>query len=130
MIYLDTSALLKLVVRETESSALRSWLAEADGPVVTSALTRVELVRAARRVGLQAAQDAVDVLAEVATVRLDDSVLATAAALAPPELRSLDAIHLGTATMLGPGVIVVTYDPRMLEAAALAGLRVVAPGRT
>ena len=130
MIYLDTSALLKLVVREAESAALREWLATSDSRVVTSTLSRVELIRAARRVGVREAQAAADVLSAVAILRLDDAVLATAAALAPPELHSLDAIHLAAATMLGPAVVLVTYDRRMAEAAALAGLRVAAPART
>ena len=128
MIYLDSSALVKLVVLEPESAALRHYLQE-HSERVSSALARVELCRALRRTGASEAtlQRADHVLARVALVAMDDPLLRAAAALSPSGLRSLDALHLATALSLDGLVAVVTYDQRLDDAAAQAGLAVAAP---
>lgn len=127
MLYADTSALVKLVLEEPEAAALRSYLARV-GPVVTSAITATELVRAVRRVNpdLEAAANAVIDALTVAS--LEVGILAAAGTLAPPQMRTLDAIHVATALGLGDDIeAVVTYDARMAAAARGAGLRVEAP---
>ena len=128
MIYLDSSALVKLVVLEPESAALRHYLQE-HSERVSSALARVELCRALRRTGASKAtlQRADHVLARVALVALDDPLLRAAAALSPSGLRSLDALHVATALSLDGLDAVVTYDQRLDDAAAQAGLAVAAP---
>lgn len=127
MLYADTSALVKLVLEEPEAAALRLYLAEV-GPVVTSALTATELVRAVRRVNrdLEAAANAV--IDALTLADLEVGILAAAGTLAPPQMRTLDAIHLATALALGDELdALVTYDTRMAAAARAAGLRVEAP---
>lgn len=126
-IYLDSSAIVKLVVRESESNALRRFLRE-HPTRVSSALARVEVVRAVRTQGPDAQQRALDVLGRVRLLRLDDEVLTAAGRLAPDVLRSLDAIHLASATLFGNELSgIVTYDLRMAEAARLVGIRTFAP---
>ncbi|TAK75913.1 MAG: PIN domain-containing protein [Dehalococcoidia bacterium] len=127
MIYADTSALVKLVLTEPESSALLVYL-RGRGDVVTSALAQTELVRTVRRLEPDLEPRARALIAGLIQVEVGGEVLAAAAALSPPELRTLDAVHLATALALGGELdAVVTYDARMAAAARSAGLRVEAP---
>lgn len=129
-LYLDSSALVKLVQHEPESVALRRFLREqrADHRV-TSSLARVEVVRSVLGGGPTAVAHARRQLARVYLVSMDTDVLDRAATLAPASLlRSLDAIHLATAQMLGADVrAVVTYDQRLASAARALGLPVAHP---
>jgi predicted nucleic acid-binding protein len=128
--YVDSSALLKLVVREPETPALESDLATRDG-LVTSRLAIVECRRAARRVTNAPMLKRVDhVLEAVYLLDVTPAILEQAAALDPPALRSLDAIHLATALSIGDTALdVITYDGRLADATRAAGLPVVQPGR-
>ena len=125
--YLDSSALVKLAVREPESAALRRYLRRRR-PLVTSALARTEVIRALLPLGWEAVRRGHDVLARVDQVRINDRVLDAAGAMLPVELSSLDAIHLATAQQLGADLArVVTYDPRMAAAAKRLRLTVARP---
>jgi predicted nucleic acid-binding protein len=126
-VYIDSSALVKLVVNESESGALTRHLRDCPNHV-SCALARVEVGRAVRIHGPAAITRARQVLRTIALLGLDDALLDDAATLAPGKLRSLDAIHLAAARALGRSLTaVVTYDDRMAEAAALLGMAVVAP---
>jgi predicted nucleic acid-binding protein len=127
VVYLDSSALVKLVVAERESPALRRYLRRQ--PVRAScALARVEVVRAVRPHGAPAITRARQLLRRLDLIQLDDELLDAAATLDRGVPRSLDAIHLAAARTLGDELsAVVTYDERMTTAAGLAGLVVDAP---
>ena len=128
-VYLDSSALVKLVVLEPESAALREFL-RAHALRVSSALAEVEVPRALRQAGYGAAEGrrATELLARIALVDVDRRILRSAAALGPSGLRSLDAIHLATALSLGLDLAgIVTYDQRLSNAASGAELVVWAP---
>jgi predicted nucleic acid-binding protein len=128
-VYLDSSALVKLVVLEPESAALREFL-RAHALRLSSALAEVEVPRALSRAGYGAAERrrATEVLARIALIDVDRRILRSAAALAPPDLRSLDAIHLATALSLGHDLAgIVTYDQRLSNAAIGADLASWAP---
>ena len=129
-LYLDSSALVKLVKREAESEALRSFLRRhrADGRI-TSALARVEVVRSVSAGGPTAIAHARRQLARVDQIKLDRDLLDVAATLAPAAvMRSLDAIHLAAARSLGAELrSVLTYDLRMRDAAIALGIAVDAP---
>ena len=130
LVYLDSSALVKLVVRERESDALRAWTA-LHPAAVTSALAVTEVRRAITRLSPRRglSDRARLVLDGVALLGLDQEVLEKAASLAPAELRALDAIHIASALTLGGDLLAfVTYDDRQRDAARRAGLRVEAPG--
>lgn len=129
MIYFDTSALAKLVVKETESAALVKWLGEhTEQPKVSSMLSRTELPRAVRPGGDIAYLRAQMILGDLVQVPLTPDLLDTAGSL-PGALRSLDAIHLATALRLrGELRALVAYDRRLLEMARQAGLPATAPG--
>jgi predicted nucleic acid-binding protein len=125
--YVDSSALVKLAVREPESAALRRYLVR-HRPLVSSALARTEVVRALLPHGPDAVRQGREVLARVGLLRINDRVLDAAGSLAPTELRSLDAIHLASAEQFGSDLrAFVTYDERLAAAAAGRGLRVVHP---
>lgn len=126
-IYLDSSALVKLAVREPESAALRRYLRR-KRPLIASALARTEVVRALLPLGSEAVRRAQDVLARIDLVRINDRILDAAGAMLPLELRSLDAIHVATARQLGADLgRIVTYDDRMAAAADQLGLKVARP---
>ncbi len=129
MIYLDTSALVKLVFEEAESEALERWLVERDdSPKVTSELSTIELLRACRRVDEGAVTAARQVLAGLDLLPMTGELVGQAALVGPAELRSLDAIHLASALMLtGTLDAFVAYDTRLGTAARDAGLEVAAP---
>lgn len=129
MLYLDSSALVKLVVSEPETPALLEYLAS-QPERISSALAVVEVHRAIRRAGLAARIEARcdQVLARIGLVKVDTGVLREAAKLGPRALRSLDAVHLATALSLGDQLrAFVAYDRRLLDAAAAAGLEVQVP---
>ena len=125
--YLDSSAIVKLVVAEPESSALRRYLRRRK-PYVSSALARAEVARSLLPFGPAALQRGDIVLARIDLIRVNDSVLRGAGSLLPEDTRTLDAIHLATAQQLGTDLgRVVTYDIRMQAAAETLGLDVNAP---
>ena len=127
MIYLDSSALVKLVVAEPESGALRRFLRR-EPERVSCGLARTEVLRAVRPVGPAAVERARRVLRRVHLIRVDDVLLDAAGMLDAVVLRSLDAIHLAAAQFVAPDLTaLVTYDRRMAIAAAELGFSVSAP---
>lgn len=124
MIYLDSSALMKLVRAEEETGPLQEWLrAQAEVPVVTSELGRVEVLRAARRVGTEALTEARAVIGDVDLVPLDQGVRDLACDIGEPLLRTLHAIHLASAVLLRDELTAfIAYDHRLADAAQAAGL--------
>ncbi len=126
-LYLDTSAAAKLLVDETESEALATYLdaTVVDHEVVSSALLETELRRLAVRLALD--QSAVtDLLARVDLVDPPRSLFHEAGLLPGTRLRSLDALHLATALRVDADAV-VGYDARLLDAASSVGLGVHSP---
>jgi uncharacterized protein len=130
LIYLDSSAVVKLIRPEDESSELDLWLTERSGlPFVSSTLLEVEVPRSLLRLPTQDERTLARVMAGIARVDVDASVRFTAARLRPSSLRSLDAIHLASALQFVEEVqAFVTYDKRLSDAAVAAGLPVASPG--
>jgi uncharacterized protein len=129
-LYLDSSALVKLVQVEPETAALRRYLRRHRGdPRVTSALARVEVVRAVSPGGPDAVGHARRQLARLHHVPMDRRLLDRASVLAPwTLLRSLDAIHLASALLLGSDLVgLVTYDTRLGDGARALNLVVESP---
>jgi predicted nucleic acid-binding protein len=127
LLYLDSSAIVKLVGPEAETKALRvllrSWPER-----VSSVVARIEVERVARRIGGGAIRRARSVLSRIALVELDEDVVDVAATVDPPELRTLDAIHLATAISFGRDLgAVCVYDARLAGAAAAKTIEVLAP---
>jgi len=115
--YLDTSVALHAILPGGDSRA-RGWL-DSGHDVYSSTLLGLELARLLRREGLDPTW-AHAVLDRISQVSIDDGVLRVAASI-EPHVRSLDAIHLATALMLGSDVALVTHDRGMATAAARLG---------
>ena len=129
MIYLDSSALLKLLFEETESAALAQWLEQHTGtPAVSSELARVEVLRASRRLDPVALPAARSLLAQLDLIPLTSVLVAEAAEVGAPLLRTLDALHLASALSIRPELSAfIAYDDRLAAAAVDAGLEPVRP---
>lgn len=128
MIYLDMSALLKLVWVEEHSDAVRALLETRGEAAVSSVLLAVETRRAVQRTTPSLLPRADLLLPRVNQVGLGEAVMESGSRLPEPGLRSLDAIHLATALLLGDEVSsFVAYDERLLAAATAQGLPVASP---
>ncbi len=130
MIYLDSSALFKLVRAEAETPGLIEWLhARRAMPRVTSELGRIEVLRAARRAGPAELAEATALLGEIDLVPLHRHVQDLACTVGAPPLRTLDALHLASAIVIQAELTAfVAFDHRLVDAARTARLPVVTPG--
>ena len=137
-VYFDSSALIKRSVQEAESDAVEAafdrYVAQ-DAVIISSSLAWVEVSRALRTrlesgsYGEGEIHDAVEgALAGVAERLITGEVIGLARRVAPPLLRSLDAIHLATAIVLDVDEVVV-YDDRLIDACRSNGLTTAVPGR-
>jgi predicted nucleic acid-binding protein len=126
-IYLHSSAIVKLIIAEPESVALRAYL-KRRRPIVSSALARTEVLRALLPAGEIALSRGRDVLGRLDLIRINGRILDSAGILQPPQVRSLDAIHVATAQLLGGDLgQLVTYDERMADTASALGLKTASP---
>lgn len=133
--YVDSSALLKRVVEETESAALVAELRDfmtSGAAVVTSSLAWVEVSRALRTRAFTDPRIETEELVQIALSGVLErpmgaEVLALARRMDPPVLRSLDAIHLATAVLIDADVV-LAYDRRLADAGVRLGLRMTSPG--
>jgi len=124
--YLDTSAFLKLLVNEVDSTAMREWAVLHDS-LWSSQLLRTEALRAARRLALSD-DDVETALESVSLIMPSVATFYAAGHLAPHSLRSLDALHLATALEMGDDLTaMVTYDERLITASREASVAVVSP---
>jgi uncharacterized protein len=129
VIYLDTSALVKLVFEESESRALAKWVTErVEAPKISSDLSTVELLRTCRRIDETAVGAATRLLGGIDLLPMNRYIVEQAAAVTPNELRTLDAIHLASALSVKAYLSAfVAYDSRLCSAARLAGMPVESP---
>jgi len=129
MIYLDSSALLKLLFEESESAALALWISEQAGrPMVSSELAKVEVVRAARRLDADVVPAARMLMSQLDLIPLNSGLLDEASELGEPLLRTLDAIHLASALSIQADLTAfVAYDNRLVGAAKAAGIESIRP---
>lgn len=129
MIYLDTSAVVKLVRAEPESAMLSVYLAEhVAAPKASSALLYPELIRAVSRVRPELTVRSRGILQHICRMPISWGILEGAAVVVDPSVRTLDAIHLATATTIVQRLTAfVTYDKRLAEAARSLGLPVESP---
>jgi uncharacterized protein len=125
--YVDASALVKLVVEESETPAMHRWLLEATR-VLTSRVGVIETNRAIARRGTYDTRHRDAVLRDIEVIEVDAGIATAASGIGPPTLRTLDAIHLASALSILPELdAFVTYDDRLAEAARAIGLPVMRP---
>ena len=133
MIYMDTSALTKLLIAEPETPELRNWLTsqiDQGDSAATSALGRVELMRTVARYGdISQADRARYLLDGLDILPLTEPMMSLAESIGPATLRSLDAIHLAAAAYFDQELTAfVTYDHRLLNGCRVIGLTTASPG--
>lgn len=127
-VYLDTSAIVKLIVDEPETGPLKDFLSALDAQMTTSVITGVECVRAVARQDPGLAAVAQRALDRFILLPLTTSITLRAADFAPASLRSLDAIHLATAVEVQPSLAgFLSYDNRLNEAALTVGIEASSP---
>ena len=115
--YVDSSALVKLIHAEPESAALRAALIGWP-TLVSSDLLFIETMRVAVRLNPPQVPLAQQVLSTIRLIPVGQAVRNFAAGIGPPELRTLDAIHLATAEILRAGIgAFFAYDARLVKAA-------------
>jgi predicted nucleic acid-binding protein len=126
-LYLDSSALVKLIIDEPETDDLWDYVGVSS--LASAMIARTELLRAVGRRLPQRLTDAEDLLDDIELLNVDRQLTTFAARLRPWALRSLDALHVAGAAQLQLALeALVTYDKRMIDAARAAGMRVVSPG--
>ena len=126
--YFDTSALINLLVDESETLALQAWLSTEPREAVSCDLARTELFRAMRRVAPQEFAAVRRLLDSIVLLEVQAADFEHAGRLGSVSLRTLDAIHIAAALKLGDDLEgLVTYDDRRAEAALSLGIEVVAP---
>ena len=124
--YLDSSAAVKLVVAEPGSAELLEWIRREDPDLVSSELVRAEVLRACRRHSPDALAAGRDTMDAVTLIELGRDIVMSSAFVDPPELRTLDALHIATALSLGDDLTgVLTYDDRFADGCRAYGLRIV-----
>ena len=129
MIYLDAAAVVKLIRREEHSDDLRTWVSARSSRFVSSVLLEVEVPRALRREAPGSLVTVPEVLVRIFRYEVNAIIRSIAASFTEPSLRSLDAVHLATAQLVRADLeAFVTYDKRLLAAAAGVGLPIASPG--
>jgi uncharacterized protein len=134
ILYVDTSALLKLLVREAESAVIEQELVLWPN-LATSIVTEVELPRAVARAREDRPDAVIDgslilqgVVASAAIIELDQDIVAAARRVDPVHVGALDAIHIASALSLDKDLAgVATYDIRMTDALERLDVTVLAP---
>ena len=130
--YVDSSAIVKLIWSEAESSALAEFVLSDERSaktLITSAVSRIEVLRATRRRDGSLLSRAREVLETFSEFEITEGIMETAAMVGSPNLRTLDAIHLATAMENASGMrALITYDTRLAQAARELGLLVASPG--
>jgi predicted nucleic acid-binding protein len=135
LVYLDSSALLKRVLDEPNSAALKDRVEELENgehELLTSTLAWIEVTRAlktrAERLSVDSPVDFdAQALAGITGFPISYEIVSLARRIGPRSLRSLDSIHCATATLVDASVL-LTYDQRLAKAAAEIGLLVESPG--
>ncbi|UNX55823.1 type II toxin-antitoxin system VapC family toxin [Georgenia sp. TF02-10] len=133
IVYVDTSAVVKRVLIENESSALVDYLdaavADHGAALVSATVTEVEVARRFHREGT--ADDVpgavANTLAGVSLIPIDRRIERAAMSIPDQYLRSFDALHVASAQRVNATEF-VTYDKRQADAARAAGFSVVVPG--
>jgi uncharacterized protein len=129
MYYIDASAALKLLREEAHSKAFAAFYdSRATSVWVSSSLLRIEVMRTVSRALPALLPDAREMLLAFDYIHIDDDIVDAATNEPDRTLRSLDAIHLATARVLGEDLdAIVTYDDRLAAAATEAGFTVACP---
>jgi len=125
IVYLDSSVALRTILDVPERLRLQDWIDASDTNPVSSRLLRTEVIRVLRRDG-RPVSDAEPLLSRVGMFDITRETYAVAESI-ERHVRTLDALHLATALLIGASVTVATHDVAMKAVAEHLGLRTVDP---
>lgn len=125
IVYLDSSVALRTILDVPERRRLQSWMDASDTDLISSRLLRTEVIRVLRRDG-RPVSDAEPLLSRVGMFDITRETHAVAESI-ERHVRTLDALHLATALLIGESVTVATHDLAMKAVAEHLGLRTVDP---
>ena len=125
--YVDSSALLKLLIVEKESVDLVDFI---DFTITSSVVTRVEVIRTLQKIAPEKVAEAQIILSGIDLTPVNSPILSVAENFSPSiSLKSLGAIHLATVIFLNKSVEgLVTYDKAMIKNAKVLGIKTISPG--
>lgn len=126
LVYADSSALVKLVIAEGESSALDRELSQVPTTLVVSRIAVVEVTRAVRLANPEQLPESERLMESCSLITVSEPILGLAKVVSSLRVRTLDAIHLATALHVAADTMAV-YDEHLAEAAQAAGMRILAP---
>ncbi len=125
IVYLDSSVALRTILNVPERLRLQGWIDKPDTDLVSSRLLRTEVVRVLRR-DRRPVSDAEPLLSRVGMFDITRETHAVAESI-ERHVRTLDALHLATALLIGDSVTVATHDVAMKAVAEHLGLGTVDP---
>jgi uncharacterized protein len=124
LIYLDSSVALRAILDVPERERLQSWMREA-GTLISSRLLRTEVIRILRRDN-RPPSDATPLLDRIGLLEISRETHTVAESI-ERHIKTLDALHLATALLIGERVMVATHDQTMMTVAEHLGLEVTDP---
>jgi predicted nucleic acid-binding protein len=125
LVYLDSSVALRTILDVPERQSLQSWMQTPGTTFVSSRLLRTEVIRVLRRAG-RALADGRPLLDRVGMLEISRETHTVAESI-ERHVKTLDALHLATALLIGESVTVATHDTTMKSVAEHLGLRVTDP---
>ena len=125
LVYLDTSVGLRTILDVAERERIQSWMQTPGTTFLSSRLLRTEVVRVLRRDG-RPLSDAAPLLDRVGLLDITRETHTVAESI-ERHIRTLDALHLATALLVGEVVTVATHDDTMKTVAEQLGLSVTDP---
>ncbi|ASR55543.1 PIN domain-containing protein [Cellulomonas sp. PSBB021] len=125
LVYLDSSVALRTILGVPERARLRSWLDTPGYTFVSSRLLRTEVVRVLRRERRPLVEGA-PLLDRVGILEMTAQTFVVAESI-QSHIKTLDALHLATALLIGEPVTVASHDATMRSVAAELGLPVTDP---
>lgn len=128
LIYLDSSVALRTILDVPERKRLQSWMEQPETAFVSSRLLRTEVIRVLRRDG-RSLSDGAPLLDRVGLLDITREAHTVAESF-ERHIKTLDALHLATALLIGETVTVATHDATMTSVAEHLGLLTTDPVRS
>ncbi len=125
LVYLDSSVALRTILDVPEREPLQTWMETPGTIFVSSRLLRTEVARVLRRDGRPLA-DGMPLLDRVGLLEISRETHTVAESI-ERHVKTLDALHLATALLVGEPLTVATHDLHMKAVAEHLGLLVTDP---
>lgn len=125
LVYLDSSIALRTILDVPGRALVQSWMQTPGTTFVSSRLLRTEVIRVLRREG-RPLTDGTPLLDRVGMLEIARETHTVAESI-ERHVKTLDALHLATALLIGEPVVVATHDSTMKAVAEHLGLLVTDP---